>query len=268
MHEPNTDLNTLDTTTCHQCNHKFVAPIPIEPLSPQTLHSDCIPSEAEISQYKPVVEVQEAILRLYDEEIARLQGILDKLMKERDMVQDRIRERCSAASSVRRTPNEIWIEIFQYCVDDEFSFSANCERVSKPGLDISQVCSRWRRIACCTPTLWTSFLIDLYDVKQDLCSVIVLYLKRSGALPLRVCLTDHLEKCPPWGGGMSTFKYELKLEERVGRNGPAAAQVIVEVMDRIGELDIDIKPDVLDLLIGKRKRWDEDSFSVRDPWFS
>ncbi|KAJ7647980.1 hypothetical protein FB45DRAFT_734246, partial [Roridomyces roridus] len=112
--------------------------------------------------YSSVFNEKSPQITQYDNEIHRLEERLDKLRAERCQLTTYV-DACRALfSPVRRLPNELLENIFDMCAPPsahKLSFSdtpsEELTRLAKGHLlQLSQVCSRWHKIALETPRLW------------------------------------------------------------------------------------------------------------------
>ncbi|KAL0569954.1 hypothetical protein V5O48_012003 [Marasmius crinis-equi] len=223
--------------------------LPAQPIPQNILHSDHIPSETDIPQNRVILEQEEELLRMYDEEIARLQPILENLKHQRSQVQDRINKRRSVISVLRRFPTEILGEIFWHCVGD-VSLYITRRRFSTVALNISHVCSRWRTIVIGLPNLWSTIAVDFYKLYSELKPVMKLYLDRSGDHPLKILFTtveDDSDK-------LNRYSEVDEITQRIGEGASEAVETLGEHSARIEALEIDIPGLVLDHLFNPFNR--------------
>ncbi|KAG7098424.1 hypothetical protein E1B28_000376 [Marasmius oreades] len=140
-------------------------------------------------------------------------------------------ERHWAMSALRRFPNEILSEIFSFCVGGHSSLSVGPGKaISTISLDISQTCSRWRRVITALPRLWSSFHVNLQNIPDYVDPLIELYIARSGEHDLVIEFSLEDEVAPCWD--------RRELEENLGKCGIAAADLLVKYISRCGELDL------------------------------
>ncbi|THU82577.1 hypothetical protein K435DRAFT_446318 [Dendrothele bispora CBS 962.96] len=163
------------------------------PSSHSELHllSQCI-SDAERDVQRCDEEIQKC-----DEEIQKLRAKLDSLQKERN-------ERCrqfhryrSLLAPIRRLCPELLSLIFWFaCPKTSVAGKIDC-----PAVRVSQVCARWRELACSTSTLWSSFHIDL-DVS------------RYGIEVIEPMITTHLElsRNSPLSFALTAFEQSPRLQ--------------------------------------------------------
>jgi hypothetical protein len=84
----------------------------------------------------------------------------------------------SPASSFQRMPNEMWREVFTWCVCGFFEPFAD---LSRPPMLFTHVCRLWRQIALSMPLLWSYIFINGETQSTTLLS---LWLQRSVPQPL------------------------------------------------------------------------------------
>ncbi|KIK63430.1 hypothetical protein GYMLUDRAFT_466852 [Collybiopsis luxurians FD-317 M1] len=94
----------------------------------------------------------------------------------------------SLLSPIRKIPDEILQDIFDYCCDTNSfvvsapSETATCDIRNKPTMVLSSTCSRWYRNALSMPTLWSRITLDWNWVLSDFVVGSDAYYKRSFAL--------------------------------------------------------------------------------------
>ncbi|KAF5367204.1 hypothetical protein D9758_003923 [Tetrapyrgos nigripes] len=66
-------------------------------------------------------------------------------------------------SPICKLPQELVVEVFKHTLScHSLAIQADSvDAISRPVLDLSQICSYWRNILLTTPTLWTSIHIDI-----------------------------------------------------------------------------------------------------------
>ncbi|KAL0568391.1 hypothetical protein V5O48_013598, partial [Marasmius crinis-equi] len=116
------------------------------------------------------------------------------------------------------------------------------------------VCSRWRRIVCAAPGLWTSFHVNLYKIERNVVPVIGLYISRSGKHPLQVCLADIRNEYQESSSDHSDGEREGgHVEAKIGKDGLAAAFLLLDNIGWFEKLEVDMDAGISDLL----DRWDK-----------
>ena len=216
------------------------------PLTPETLHSDCLPTEAESSQTAACIFDEEGLKARYDTEINRLRDIASKLEREKESLAEVIGQRKSWISALRRFPLEILDQIFLEVVrDNGHSLSISSEKISTATLPLSQVCSRWRHITQGLPHLWSKLGVDISDLKKNVRPLIQLHLQHAKDSALTVHLYDSDREC-----GLEPGDDPM---EYLGAVGCTVYRTIMKELHRCEELYISLQPKLL-------------SISV-DPWF-
>ncbi|KAK7017535.1 hypothetical protein VNI00_018587 [Paramarasmius palmivorus] len=91
---------------------------------------------------------------------------------------------------VERIPTEILDTIFTIVHESsEYSLTLHEDtEFYSLSLPLSQVCSRWRRIAHSRPSLWASIFIDVGRVRRKTRHIVKLHLGKAGSHPLRIKL--------------------------------------------------------------------------------
>ncbi|KAJ8078199.1 hypothetical protein PM082_000405 [Marasmius tenuissimus] len=170
-----------------------VPPFSVHSLNDRTLHFDYVPLDAELVSLKAGLEDDMAFVKRCQEELAILQERIKQLKTEKSKADKRLRQYRAVLSAQRRIPAEIWEQIFELvcCSPDKYSlwivtspedYGRYTSIQSKtPPLDISRVCTRWRRVAIGRPSLWDTLSICDYgcripDVIHDL---VKMYVARS-----------------------------------------------------------------------------------------
>ncbi|KAF9065656.1 hypothetical protein BDP27DRAFT_1331749, partial [Rhodocollybia butyracea] len=118
----------------------------------------------------------------------------------------------SLLSPMRKLPAETLLYIFQdvceenilqcypWCLEDESPPTGMTSPVITylPTMAISSVCSRWRKLALSSPSLWANLRVETHPTSLDeheiletfagFIDTVIRYLKRSGDSPLRLTL--------------------------------------------------------------------------------
>ncbi|KAJ8075282.1 hypothetical protein PM082_019618 [Marasmius tenuissimus] len=175
----------LKTVLCSRCQDQFVADsTPDIPKDVFREHSAFSASER------------------YDEKIAEVESVLEKLKSEREVLLCRYNSRRHSVSSFRRLPAEVLEEILlEACYtqetettnsDDVVPFYpikiAECRRRRVVPLAVSHVCFKWRQLIIGAACFWTSFVVELQHEGQDYSSdqMFRIFLERSKQWSLRV----------------------------------------------------------------------------------
>ncbi|KAK0185818.1 hypothetical protein F5146DRAFT_1005002 [Armillaria mellea] len=162
-----------------------------------------LPIEAQQSLLLHMSEMNhhyEEVSNIIDVELINLQETIQALSSERETVRSRflVAEHLAILSPIRRLPTELFQEIFLRCIDDK-PFRDICPEggyASEAPVIFGRVCSRWRTVSFSTPSLWSSLKITVSRVAGAVDwaapgsrKIIRAWLKRSGRLPLDVCLS-------------------------------------------------------------------------------
>ncbi|KAK7051603.1 hypothetical protein VNI00_004582 [Paramarasmius palmivorus] len=180
---------------CNKCQHAFfdtqIHPFPDTPID--ALRSNRFLSVAETHQEKLELELRRRVLEQCDQEIARLEKVVQQLKTQRSVLAERIERHSSLISPIRRLPIEILEEIFELvCHDDDgygldTTSAAMCSKVTfAPTLYLTHVSCHWRRVASASTRLWSSIRIYRhlpFDVLRH-------YLAMSKEYPLNIVLSN------------------------------------------------------------------------------
>ncbi|KAF9257622.1 hypothetical protein L218DRAFT_990955 [Marasmius fiardii PR-910] len=223
------------TLLCPQCNASFIPP-PTFPSVEQALHSNVLPSNEERSLAHGILEQERYQLKLYDEELDRLDGIAKKLREERDGLARRIRLRegwsRSSASGIQRLPAEALAEIFSHlCSASDYTLSivgkhrdnkddVDYQELSAPPLTLSQVSHYWRKVAFSCPALWSSIEVDLTGPSSD--HEIVL----STTSDHEIVLSTYFKNAASRSLDITIRGPDSDLEYDLGENGPTILETI------------------------------------------
>ncbi|RDB21764.1 hypothetical protein Hypma_011090 [Hypsizygus marmoreus] len=96
-----------------------------------------------------------------DDEIARVQAILDKLQEQRTCLVSRIARINSAIAPYKKLSPELLADIFLYCIDPPLYLppGASGAESSKIALSLELVYSLWRQVAVGTRKLWDNISV-------------------------------------------------------------------------------------------------------------
>ncbi|KAI3615998.1 hypothetical protein WG66_010312 [Moniliophthora roreri] len=180
-HEPSATL------LCPECLYTFNAHRKIcSPVTLRRIRANYLPNESEVYLFKEWVEDTKRDFARYDAEIGRLRSILKKLEGERAYLQRYADEYRTLLSPIRRLPPEVLTNIATlYCQDQP---SVLKKTGVTPPLTIAQTCAVWRALAFNTPSLWSSFHVELGPMSLGSLQLLSTYLKLSGDHPLSVTL--------------------------------------------------------------------------------
>ncbi|KAK7057937.1 hypothetical protein R3P38DRAFT_1190073 [Favolaschia claudopus] len=95
------------------------------------------------------------------------------------------------SAPIRRIPDDVLSEIFAAVTVEKLE--EPCRIGTGAGVLLTQVCSRWRRVACDHPRLWTSFILPLAG-KQSSIDLLESILARCKAAPLSVIVHNNLSR--------------------------------------------------------------------------
>lgn len=96
--------------------------------------------------------------------------------------------RCASASSVRRLPSELLVEVFSWCQSDD-------ESDGMSALTVSHVSSQWRAVALGAAELWTRLTVTrTYAQNQDHWQQIVAWFARASPLPLDIRILPKVRR--------------------------------------------------------------------------
>ena len=118
------------------------------------------------------------LLKTLDAERAQLPHLLDGVVEQRAPLQAYIRQINCLRSPISQLPDELISNIMLISVNDIFP---------PPVWTQAQVCTRWRNVALCTPTLWTRVNLQFPSNSEISLRVLREILRRSGNLPLSIC---------------------------------------------------------------------------------
>ncbi|THU98925.1 hypothetical protein K435DRAFT_720292 [Dendrothele bispora CBS 962.96] len=149
----------------------------------EAIRANFIPSShSELSLLSQCISDAERDVQRLDEEICKLKA-------KRNEGHRQICRYRSLLAPIRRLCPEVLSLIFQFaCPQTTITAKIDC-----PLVRVSQVCARWRELARSTPTLWSSFDIDVNASQHDtevIKSVITTHLELSRNSPLSFSLTS------------------------------------------------------------------------------
>ncbi|EEB89440.1 hypothetical protein MPER_12461 [Moniliophthora perniciosa FA553] len=186
------------TIVCDKCQasveYSRLPPVPID-----TLRSDYVPSMAEITRARAFIEEGKETLKLYNRELERIRGVLEKLEADKASLQQQIEEQTTIISPLRRIPVGNMRRIFSLaCLpegeEETLALALRIQsKIRAPAYQISLTSSHWRNIALNYPLLWRSFYLDLLMLGRtgmDPKVIVAIYLKNAGTSPLKVVITD------------------------------------------------------------------------------
>ncbi|KAL0956034.1 hypothetical protein HGRIS_002207 [Hohenbuehelia grisea] len=134
------------------------------------------PTQGELSMAREYVAALDTDLRYYDDELVFVRSYLDQIQARQTETQSARQRLFNVLSPIRRLPDELLREIFQWC------WAAEPINILKPPWTLSMVCRRWRFIALSTSTLWNSIILPpTFKGMNTLLSILI---QRSGVAPL------------------------------------------------------------------------------------
>ncbi|KAJ7699006.1 hypothetical protein B0H17DRAFT_863976, partial [Mycena rosella] len=109
------------------------------------------PEDEEIAQIRALLTEPAIRLKSLDDEISKLQVVLDRMKEERSRLGTYVEGHRALISLARRLPLDIIQEIFLACIPTH----RNCvmSATEAPVL-LGRICSSWRSISLSTPRLW------------------------------------------------------------------------------------------------------------------
>ncbi|KAJ7183791.1 hypothetical protein C8R46DRAFT_1067830 [Mycena filopes] len=120
--------------------------------------------------------------------ITRLQDALERLIRSTNRLDGFAKTHRGVLSALRRFPNEILLEIFQYTVNPTTQ-----DAFSRAPWLVSQVCGHWRSIAVASPFLWCHIVCpDSRDRESKVKSRLPLQIQRVQGAPVSMQFpSDH-----------------------------------------------------------------------------
>jgi hypothetical protein len=179
-----------ESVLCAKCGHTIANDIelPTTPV-PDLLGGHYIASESQVQMICDTISVAQAGISRLDDEITRLNAVLDGLTRKRDALQTYTNLHTALVAPIRRLPPEVLSEIFLYYNDEN---NVPYIRLNKAPLLLGGMCSRWRTIALSTPRLWNSFALTIRPkyLKSDT-MLAETWLARAGRCPLTIRLASQ-----------------------------------------------------------------------------
>lgn len=148
-------------------------------------NTNYVPTDAEIERIR-------AHLIPHENELARLESLIDDLIIQRNQIRDYIEPHRALISHPRRLPQDVVEQIFLACLPTHNAIMSAAE----PPLLLGRLCSAWRCIAFGMPRLWASLhipVVFLAESEQRKVAMVE-WLERSAplALTLSVECSDDL----------------------------------------------------------------------------
>ncbi|KAJ7314196.1 hypothetical protein DFH08DRAFT_716870, partial [Mycena albidolilacea] len=139
-----------------------------------------------------------------DTEIS-LRSALEKLGVDREILHAYYDVCRGVLPPIQSLPAEVFLDIFALCSPKLSKYDASSDyreaplmelrRLMKFPLQLSQVCSRWRRLVVDTPGLWSSIqgVCRLWpgSKKEQILEILQTIMDRSGNLPLTIEIQTH-----------------------------------------------------------------------------
>ncbi|KAH9487421.1 hypothetical protein JR316_0001496 [Psilocybe cubensis] len=177
------------------------------------LHTNYVPTSIDRAQIRQLLVEPEAALAKIDDDIRRLQALVDEIRQQKASLDETIHEHYLLLTPFRRLPDDILTEIFCWTLPDMHNALMSS---SEPPLLLGRVCSRWRSLAYHTPRLWSTLHVPLpvppshngltywmpSEAFQQLsvdfegkfrrhCQAVVDWLNRSGSRPLSLSINPR-----------------------------------------------------------------------------
>ncbi|KAF7299745.1 hypothetical protein HMN09_00980400 [Mycena chlorophos] len=115
------------------------------------LGSNYVPCDEELEQLRAYIREPLCRLAALEDRMAALRAQLDLLTSQRDALKATIDEHKALLSPMRRVPEDILREVFEYCLAAEPVVLIDARRA--PML-LTHVCAHWRHLAHAMPSLW------------------------------------------------------------------------------------------------------------------
>jgi hypothetical protein len=174
----------LSTAGCPDCgcSPKHGIAIPSSPV-PTLLHTHVAPSPSEAELIQSTLSHVHSSISEIDQEIDRVQAILDLLKNKRGDLQIFADRHGALLAPVRRLPPELLAEVFVHCLPSQqiVATMAGKRSILRP----SHVCQHWRNVAVSTQRLWTSICVDAIHYKSQT-ALAKAWLSRAGSCPLSI----------------------------------------------------------------------------------
>lgn len=167
--------------------------IPPSPI-PGLLGTNSTPSAFQQETIRVSLASMEQDVKRLDQDILRVQAVLNQLQKERVAVQQYFELHEAFLTPARRLYPELVAEIFKHCAkgstkrhvhDVLDTFDPDCGP-----LLLTQICSSWRSIAISTPDLWTAIRLTVKESSPSQIELVKTWVKRSADNPLSVAIME------------------------------------------------------------------------------
>ncbi|KAF9023255.1 hypothetical protein BDZ89DRAFT_955851, partial [Hymenopellis radicata] len=152
-----------NTAPCPTC--AFLSLQPDDPAIQRTARVEQLlrrnhpPLEAELADFRLVVEKSPDIIHDLDQKIVQAKELMDLLVRARAQAESHLADAKSLLHPMRSLPNELVAEIFSHCVRTweiaHWRAQLNSLGPSSAPWTLASVCRRWRHLALASPHLWT-----------------------------------------------------------------------------------------------------------------
>ncbi|KAK1224354.1 hypothetical protein PQX77_012738 [Marasmius sp. AFHP31] len=197
---PDTRAEMEVASLCSRCHRSWFSPVIPVPKQ-HIVQFGYVPSSIEFDHVLLELREEETELEALDEEVGRLEDVLFRMRIARAWLLDRMKQRRSVVSAVRRVPVEIWDMILKWASSmTEFSLDFSVmERNKTPSVSfphtLSRVCRGWKRMVDAMPTIWCSIRIaQLPYLRTDIRPLLVEYLSKSSGHPLKISVLEEHSK--------------------------------------------------------------------------
>lgn len=137
------------------------------------LGTNRVPSDTQAHEIRKLISIKKLDRNQLDFEIDQVRILLDKLMLQRDGVQQDIEAHEALLSPARRIFPEILGEIFERCLSPIDHREILQPFYLQPPILFTRVCSAWRRVALSSPRLWCSIFCHVPRQMTHVAGVIV-----------------------------------------------------------------------------------------------
>ncbi|KAK0184397.1 hypothetical protein F5146DRAFT_248081 [Armillaria mellea] len=131
------------------------------------------PLEAETPSLRAAIKDAPASLSAIDDEIQETRKALEKLLRERERLTLYASDATTLLHPIRALSDEIFYEIFSWCVTDWQDILTTEPQGPEDSLDpgrppwtFTRVSRRWRDVALSSPRLWSTVVFDTYRYRE------------------------------------------------------------------------------------------------------
>ncbi|KII91979.1 hypothetical protein PLICRDRAFT_456489 [Plicaturopsis crispa FD-325 SS-3] len=151
---------TSNSHLCTNCDAPFVGlpKLPRDSPVPALLETNNPPPLSKIADVAHFVSEETSRLANIEQEMFRVQALVDALARERRAVEENIKNHEALLSPMRRFPPELLSEVFTHCLPEDRR--PNADRCP---LLLGRVCRLWRSVSLSTPFLWSSASFHIRD---------------------------------------------------------------------------------------------------------